>query len=370
MQSLKEALNIINKSRAISVALPEKAGWDEFAAGQAMVRTLNSGGKRARLLFSGEAPRLFNELFPNGAAVNDETSLSDFIIEVSLKSSPIKELQYDRNENSLNIILTPKDRPIQKENISFRRGKTACDLIVAIGVGKLENIGRAFEESPDFFYETPVVAINVTALGEEFGEVELSDLTKSSVSEITAELLFEFSPESVDKLAATMLLSGIIEKTKNFSNGRTRPSTFAAAAGLVERGANLDEIVRVLKKTKPLSLLQLWGRASIRSRIDDERKTLISFLTKDDFLKTGVVPEDSLPFVLDRIEEHFALPENFALLWQHPEREEIRVLFKSPNHAANKEAAPYTANHGYRELTGPFASFQEAEEAIHSLLAK
>ncbi len=352
------------------MVLTEKAGWDEFAASQALVRVLKSAGKRVRLLFSGEAPRLFNELFPNEAAVNDdETSLSDFIIEVNLQSSPIKELRYDRNENSLNIILTPKDRPIQKENISFRRGKPVCDLIIALGVGRLESVGRAFEESPDFFYETPIVAINTAALGEEFGEVAITDLTKSSVSEITAELLFELSPKSIDKLAATMLLSGIIEKTKNFSNGRTRPSTFAAAAGLVERGANLDEIVRVLKKTKPLSLLQLWGRASIRSRLDDERKTLIAFLTKDDFIKTGVVPEDSLPFVLDRIEEHFALPENFALLWQHPQREEVRVLFKSPNHAANKETATYQSNHGYRELTGSFVSFQEAEDALHRILA-
>ena len=92
-------------------------------------------------------------------------------------------------------------------------------------------------------------------------------------------------------------------------------------------------------------------------------------LTKDDFDKTGTHPKD-ITFVLQHIEEHFALPENFVLLWQHPEENSVRIIYKNSSAPADeKNFEPSVFKEDYYSLKQSFSSFQEAEEAVHQILS-
>lgn len=364
-----QALALIKKSSAIAVALPEKAGVDEICSAAAALRIFTKLGKNTGLFFSGTVPAVFEKLFPaNTLLQNGTEALSDFIIEINKISSPIGELRYQKTESTLSIILSPKDKPIKKEDIILKPGNRKCDLLVAFGVNELSEIGPAFENSPELFYEKPLIAFSLSPQTETVSEIGFADPARSSVSEISGEFFLETFPEQTDKDAATLFLLGIVYKTKNFRSGRVRPKTFATASRLIEQGAMLDEIVKVLWKTKPLPLLQLWGRAAIRSRYDEEKKSLIAVLTKDDFLKTNTVPENGLPFVLEHLEEHFLLPKNFALLWQSPQEDGVNCLIKNPiADAEKKNLRPSPLKNGYLEFNERFSSFQEAEEAFYKI---
>ena len=371
MTPKEQAINFIQKSSSVGIALPEKAGVDESASYLALSRILTKLGKGVGVIFSGEIPKTLREVLPAEAFDNINEGLPhEFVIAVNHSASQLKELRYEREGDSLNIILTPKDRPIKKEDISFRQGQAKYDLILTLGAHALEDLGRAFEESPNLFYETPLIAVDASMEHEAFAEVNLTDAGRSSVSEITADLALALSEESVDALASTALLAGIITKTKNLQNNRTKPATLAISAELVARGAKKDEIVRVLWKTKPLPLLQVWGRASVRSRLDNEKGILWSVLTKDDFAKTQTLPEEAIPFVLDHIEEHFALPEAFVLLWQRIEDGMIQALVRTAAAAPlGEELVLFGPRGNCRVFKTPFPTFVEAETAVLALLS-
>lgn len=372
MPSNDQAVNLIQKSSAVGIALPEKAGVDEYASYLALARVLSKLGKSAELIFSGEIPGALLAVLPKEAFPAAEHILSrELIIAVNQADSPIRELRYERRGDTLDIILTPKGQTIKKENVSFRYGEAKYDLLITLGAHSLEDMGRAFTESPDIFYEKPLLALDASAEHETFAEAGLVDAGRSSVSEITAEFVLGLSGEPVDEFSATALLLGIIDQTKNFQNHRTKPKTFFVAAELVGRGAKKDEISKALWKTKPLPLLQLWGRASVRSRLDSEKRILWSVLTKDDFTKTQTQPESAIPFVLEHIEEHFSLPENFVLLWQRLDDGMIQALVRTASYQpASEDLLPFGVHPNCGLFRTLFPTFAAAESAVLARLSK
>ncbi|MDO8560914.1 MAG: hypothetical protein Q7R91_01725 [bacterium] len=373
MSPQDQAINLIQKSHSIGIALPEKPGVDESASFFALSRVLAKLKKETGIIFSGEFPKNLYEVLPKESFNNSsDNAPCEFIIAINNQNSPVKELRYEHEGGALNIILTPKEHPIKKEDISFRRGKSKFDAIITLGVHNLEDLGRAFEESPEMFYENQTIAIDPSPNHGPYAEISLTDMTQSSVSEITADLLLSLAPALVDENTATALLFGMINKTKNFQNSHTKPSTLRTASSLVQRGAKKDDIVRILWKTKPLPLLQIWGRASVRSRLDQERGILWSVLTKDDFAKTKTAPEEAIPFVIDHIEEHFSLPETLVLLWQKIEDGMIQAILRTSgkNPINAEKLAPFESRENCQILKTQFKSFPEAEIAITALLGR
>ena len=81
--------------------------------------------------------------------------------------------------------------------------------------------------------------INITTGNPgKFGEIIWSDKTKSSVSEMVAELLYGMKKIPVEKEEATAFLTGIIAATNRFLNASTTSSAMQIASRLMESGAN------------------------------------------------------------------------------------------------------------------------------------
>lgn len=366
---LDQAVQLLKKHTAIGIALAEHPTLDAVAAFFALRKVFESQKKNTGKLFTGIMPEKIFSLIP--FSLQQETGsfpLSDCIITVKTDTAPIKEIRYERTPTGVDIFVTPKEQPITEKNILIRNGRPRFDLVVTLGAPALAALGASFRQSPDLFYEKPTIAIAADPMHEPFAEVNLADAEKSSVSEIVGDLLFAYAPECVTKDIATALLAGMVDQTKNFQNNRTKPATLRCAEELIKKGADKNSITRVLWKTAPLSLIQLWGRASVRSRMDKDPAILWSVITGDDFLKTETVPDVGIPFVLERFEEHGVLPRHFALLWQDPKKREISAVLKTEaSEAVLPHCMPYTKNN-YWLVQKTFAGFPEAEEAIQKLL--
>lgn len=370
------AIQLIKKSNSIGIAVYEKGKGDEIGSALALASVLKKQGRAAGFLFSGEIEEKWRTLFATGketpkpGAENRTKQPQNLIIAVNAKESPIGEIKYEmKPNNELFIILSPQNTAIKKEHIRFVDNIPDYDCLISIGVESPEHFGKEFEENPLLFYEKPIINIDVSPKNEHFGEINLVDMTKSSNAEIVFELFDNLTDDELEPREATRILAGIIEKTDNFKNSKTTPQVLEIAAYLMERGADKESIIRILYKTKPLNLLQLWGRASVRSRFDEKTGILWTFLPKDDFEKTGTQTHD-IRFVLEHMKEYFKSPKFHALLFENPRKNHVRVIIKSESLFIKEinQKEPGEEKDGILLLKKDFTSFPEAEAYVDKVL--
>lgn len=369
---IERAATLIKKNASIGLALSEKPTLDDAASFFALWKTLEKLGKNVRVMFSGEFPETLSAVLPATALAVPERELSDFTISIDRVRAPIKEIRYERTDHALNIILTPHERQVTKECVTFTKGQEQCDLTITVGAEGLDDLGTTCEASPELFCGGPVIAIaRASAAREPFSEITITDTGKSSLAEATAELIAKLGQETLERDSATALLLAIAEKTNNFAPARTGPGTLACAGTLIKSGAQKDTVAKALQNLKavPFPMLQLLGRAMARSKADDASGLFISMLTEDDFTKTNTTPAHGIPFVLTHMEEWIPAKKKLVLLWQDEKGKGVSAVLKNPiPNAEQKGFLPYPQKDEYLRSQEPFPSFREAEETTCKIL--
>lgn len=376
------AIQLIRKSNKIGIAVYEKGGGDEIGSALALASILKKQEKNVDYLFSGKIEKKWADLFmaktdvseskKNASADQKEVTpskTSGLVIAINTRESPVGEIKYEAKKDELFIILSPQKTSIKKENIKILDNLPDYDCLISLGVESPECFGKEFEENPLLFYEKPIINIDVSSKNENFGEINLVDMTKSSIAEIVFELFDNLTEDELGALEATRLLTGIIEKTDNFKNHKTTPDVLETASYLMETGADKDLIIKTLYKTKPLKLLQLWGRALVRSRFDDKTGALWTFLPKSDFEKTETTTQD-IVFVMNHMKEYFESPKFHTFLFENPRKDHVRAIVKSNNQRLSAIALkePSEEKDGFLLLKKDFTGFPEAESYVDKLL--
>lgn len=167
----------------------------------------------------------------------------------------------------------------------------------------------------DFFYSLPKINIDNSPQNENYGNVNLVDVSRSSVSEVIFELIKKYDSKLIDGTLATYLLTGIISATKNFKTPEVTPLTLNSAGELIDCGARRDQIVQNLYQSRFLSTLKLWGRVLARLNNDLNDKIVWSSLSAVDFLETSTNPEE-LPDVVDELIVSMPKTEVIVLLFE------------------------------------------------------
>lgn len=142
------------------------------------------------------------------------------------------------------------------------------DLFIVLDSANMEVItGRK-----DFVINfQPVVVIDHHKQNTNFGESNLVDAERSSTAELLY-LLFQDWGLTVDKDLATTLLTGILGDTGAFEFHNTTPRTLQVAADLMLKGANKDELLVKIFRSRSLSMLKFWGYALSKMELDSSGK--------------------------------------------------------------------------------------------------
>jgi nanoRNase/pAp phosphatase (c-di-AMP/oligoRNAs hydrolase) len=359
-----KAIELIEKAQHIAMLIPSSPDLDILASAEALAVRLKGQGKQIGFM----AP-VSKKNFPNDTflAISSSPLLPrEFIVSLNTSTSPISQLRYEKTENSTDIIFSPKESPILKESISFREGKTLCDLCLCLGV---QNIEKLEGISTELTSEIPVLNLDISGDNGRYGEVNLVDPERSSLGELTYDFLTNIRQEPLDKKSATLLLAGIIFKTNHFSY-KTTADTLLCASELMRLEANLMDAEKLAKDAKSPALLQLQGRAMVRSKFDEEKGVLWSFVTAEDFEKTGRTADD-IPSLLNHVQKEFPPHLITAMLCQTGEGGGIAVTLAGSRTSlealevlgAGKFQSPYL------RISSSFESFREAEEIVGSLLS-
>lgn len=238
----------------------------------------------------------------------------DFVLAFNTKFNKITNVRTERVEEELRIFITPEKGSIDPRDFSFIPAKFKYDLVIVLGSPDKESLGKVYEENPDIFYEVPVVNIDHHTENDNFGQINIVDITASSTSEVVADLLQKINEKNIDEVMAESLLTGIIDATNSFQNKNTTPKALHVGAMLMTKGADQQKIIRYLYKTQPLHLLKLWGRVMARLFWEDDISLAWAPVFLEDFVQSRSKPTD-IPFILEKVRENYSAGKIFMVLY-------------------------------------------------------
>jgi bifunctional oligoribonuclease and PAP phosphatase NrnA len=284
--SEKQLFEAISKAQRVLIALPASPNGDTLGSSLAFSSFLKKLNKEVEIYSENKNVGNFSFL-PGVDQIKPEINLpKNFVISVSTEKTKVDEISYHSVGNSVNIYLKPKEGSFTSEDISFGNGSAGFDLIVTIDTPSLEHLGGLYAKNAEIFFETPKVNIDNHINNENYGNINIVDITAASTAEVIFELIKKYETSLIDKEMATSLLAGIIAETNSFQKAHTTPNSFLKASELISFGANQQEIIQYLFKTKDFSVLKLWGRAMARINHLPEYGTVFSVVGISDLEKS------------------------------------------------------------------------------------
>lgn len=219
-------------------------------------------------------------------------NLRQFNLALDVTGTKIEKIKYQIENNILNFTVYSHGQPLAAENLKSFNSKLKYDLIIILGAPDLESLGDLYEKNQDLFYETPIINIDHNANNENFGQINLVDITAATVAENLFDLFQSYAPDIIDADIATCILAGMILKTKSFKTNNIKPRTLTITSQLVAMGGRREEIVNRLYHYNSLERLKIWGRLLARLKSDYNGALVWSALPYSDFERTGAAADD------------------------------------------------------------------------------
>jgi bifunctional oligoribonuclease and PAP phosphatase NrnA len=325
----QQFLELLKPAEQPLIILPSFPTRDAVAAGLALVRFLTALGKEPSLASDRirDAVKDFPFLTPPERLLETVSGARDFVLSFNTEHNAILDVRTEKRGQELLIRLTPEHGTIDPRDFSFILAKYKFDVVITVDAPDKDALGKLHEENPDLFYEVPIVNIDRHGSNEQYGQVNLVEVTASSASEIVAHTIETIGKEFIDTETAEALLAGIMAATDSFQKKNTTPRTLQLASTLMGHGADQQKIVKSLYKTQPLHILKLWGRVMGNIQTDDTLHFMWAPVTVEDLVEARSKRED-LPIVLDKIRGNYAGASVFALFFRESATT-IRVLIKT-----------------------------------------
>jgi phosphoesterase RecJ-like protein len=292
----------IEKSKNILIIFAVDREGDSVSSALALFLFLKKQGYEVTIVSQGleETKHAFSFLPAYSQIQNNLDNLRRFIVSVDISKAKVNQVKYLVDNNVLNFIISPSEGWFKPEDVSARAGEFKYDLIITIGTSDLESLGKLYDQNIEFFYKTAIINIDHRANNEEFGQINLIDLNAVAISEILFYLLKNYKPDLINEEIATCLLAGIIQKTKNFKTSNLTPRTLLTTSQLISIGANREDIINHLYRSRDLSTLKLWGRVLNNLHSENHEELIWSKLRQQDFAETNSSPE-SLNDIIDEL---------------------------------------------------------------------
>jgi len=284
----QQIFELIKNSQKILITFKRNFSGDAVSSALAIFLLLKKMDKQADIVCHDFAIGQNYAFLPEiNKTKSNLSGLKKFIISLDMAENKIKDFSYDIKENKLNIYLTP-EKILDEKNIAFKSGQYKYDLIITLDTDNLESLGDIYDQHTDFFYSTPIINIDHNPENEQYGQINLIELTKTSSAEIIFDLIEHYDINLLDQQIATCLLTGMIAKTRSFRSPNVTPRTLNIASQLIINGADRDLIIQNLYRTKSINTLKLWGKVLARLKSDPDYKMAWSYLTQKDFIELNM----------------------------------------------------------------------------------
>ncbi len=322
---------LARKSENPIILLPSYPSKETLASAFALAGFLSKLGKSVTLAGDELSSRVgdlpFLEL--EGSILDSLSGTHDFVLAFNTKYNKILSIRSEQEGEEFRISLTPEKGSIDPRDFSFIPAQFKYDVAFVVGAPDKESLGKLYEDHPDIFYEIPIVNIDNKPENENFGQLNMVDLTASCVGDILFETFSAIDAKAIDERVAEALLTAIIAATDSFQRKNTTPKALQTASKLIELGADREKIVLSLYKTQPLHLLKLWGRLMSNLKWEESLRLAYVSASIEDFVQSRSDIRD-IPAVLDKIRGNLSSGAFFVVL--SPETDGTsRAILKASN---------------------------------------
>ncbi len=263
-----ELIQKINDSRNVLIALSRDPSADEMAAAIGLSLYLDRLGKRATAIYSGTTPNALEFLKPEETFEPTVDTLQDFVI--ALNKDKADHLRYKLDGAYVKIFITPYRTRLSEEDLEFSYGDFNVDLVFALDVANGIDLDSALREHGRIMHDAVIINVTTGNPGK-FGEIEWSDKSASSVSEMIAKLLYSITADvKIEKEEATAFLTGIVAATNRFSNAKTTPETMTIASRLMESGANQQLVSKNITPDVENEMIALTSKPTSSTKEPDD----------------------------------------------------------------------------------------------------
>jgi phosphoesterase RecJ-like protein len=166
------------------------------------------------------------------------------------------------------------------------------DLAVVCDAATLERVGRIAQEQREWFSGVRLLNIDHHVSSNYFGDLNLVDPHAAATCEVLARLVEALGIE-IDSELATALLTGIVRDSQGFADRSTSGDTLRTAARLVDAGAPLADIHRVILSELPYPTMALWGKMLAGMGETADGRVVYTTLTLDMLEQTGTEQHDA-----------------------------------------------------------------------------
>lgn len=316
LEPVQQLEKLLEQSKNVLILLSQNPDGDAISAGWAFYFFLKNKEIESTLAFSNGAESIQKfQFLPQPEKIAHEISgARDFMLSFNTRRNKIMNVRTETEGEEFKIYITPEHGVIDPRDFSFIPAKYKYDLIVVLGSPDKEALGKIYEENPDLLYEIPIVNIDHHSTNDNFGQVNIVNMTASSTSEILAQIFEQISPYSLSGTIAECLLAGIMSATESFQKKNTTPKSLQIAASLMDKGADQQKIVRYLYKTQPFHVLKLLGRIMARLKWDEDIKLVWAPVLLEDFVQSRSQPKE-LPLVLEKIRDNYSSGRLFLVFY-------------------------------------------------------
>lgn len=314
--------------RTDSILLIGGSPWtiDDACSQMALYYALTKAGKKVTALSPEQVPANI-EFLPNTKAIGRELAAkNEFVLSIGTEENEIVDMRQRVSDGRVDIIVVGKDRPFSTSDITFKKTSETFDAIVTFGVDALEQAGKIFSNHPELFSSTPIINLSVSLKNEYFGRFNVVDPSKSSVSEMVADLIKSSKNFSahLDKTLATTLLTGILSATDSFLSPLTTANSLRLASDLQAVGADQPQIIEHLFKEKTYKNLKVLGQILTNLELSDSHKIAWSYVTESQFENLNAGPGD-IDHWAEQILRHTNEADFFLLLLETESGIEVLV---------------------------------------------
>lgn len=236
-KSFVELQNFLAPAQNILVAMPNEPNFDQVAAALATFLSLQKAGKQVFVVSSGEMIVEFSHLV-GVDKITDKLAGQDLVLTLDVPIENIEKVSSVEEKGKLSLVLQakPGSPAITKEKVLFSSASATADLILNFGVGKLQDLGKIYEENRSLFSQKPIVNIDNQPQNVAYGQVNI--IGNTSLCQTTT-LMIQSLNLPIDPDISSNLLLGMEKATRNFQD-LTTAETFEAAAFCSRAGAKAE----------------------------------------------------------------------------------------------------------------------------------
>ncbi|MCX6739946.1 MAG: DHH family phosphoesterase [Candidatus Parcubacteria bacterium] len=322
----------VKNSQKILITFKKDFNGDALSSALAIFLLLKKLNKQADIICQDFIiPKNFSFLPQISQIKQSLSGIKSFVISLDMAKGKIKNFSYNIKDNMLNIYLTPESGNLDEKNIDYKSGSYKYDLIITLDSDSLESLGTVYEQNTDFFFNTPIINIDHSPENEQYGQINLVELTKTSTAEIVFDLIEQYDLNLLDQEISNCLLTGMISKTKSFKTTNVTPRALNIASQLIINGADRDLIIQHLYRTKSINTLKLWGKVLARIKNDPNLKMVWSYLTQKDLIELNL-QNPNLSEVIEELIISSPEAEIISLFYENEKNTISGLVYSSKNY--------------------------------------